>query len=338
MRFQRETLRLRGSGTIRGHAELPAERVEASIEKTDKGTITHLAKIKIIDSSDAGGWTPGGDDGGGASEALGGRSWLSERGYRHRETALAWRLSGWGLGRCENSEGAFEKIRNGATGAGISERRNPKGGKSRLYGYMQAAIHSTMIHLTRPVNFISELEDIDTLVRLYEPRLLRYIAFSLGDRDLAETITQDCFLKAYAGRASFRGDCSVSTWLFTIANNLIRDQLRTKKFQFWRKASARSVDISELASFLPSNASSPETTLLVRERTRQVRQALDDLSVNQRRVFLLKFSEEMDLEEISQLLGMPVNTVKTHLRRAITAIRARLGGQLPGGAQSGGKR
>ena len=190
-----------------------------------------------------------------------------------------------------------------------------------------------MISLGRQVNFISELEDIDTLVRLYEPRLLRYVAFSLGDQDLAETITQDCFLKAYAGRASFRGDCSVSTWLFSIANNLIRDQLRTKKFQFWRKARARAVDISELASFLPSGASSPETTLLAKERTRQVKDALDDLSVNQRRVFLLKFSEEMDLDEISQTLGMPVNTVKTHLRRATVAIRGRLGN-----ASSGGKR
>ncbi len=191
---------------------------------------------------------------------------------------------------------------------------------------MQAAIQPSIIHLRRQVTFIAELEDIDTLVRLYGPKLLRYVAFSIGDQDLAETITQDCFLKAYNGRDSFRGDCSVSTWLFSIANNLIRDQLRTKKFQFWRKARAKSVDITELASFLSSGASSPETALLAKERARQVHEALDDLSVNQRRVFLLKFSEEMDLDEISRTLGMPVNTVKTHLRRAVTAIRARLGG------------
>ncbi|MCU1322600.1 MAG: polymerase, sigma-24 subunit, subfamily [Acidobacteriaceae bacterium] len=183
-----------------------------------------------------------------------------------------------------------------------------------------------MIHLRSQVTFISELEDIDTLVRLYGPRILRYVAFSIGDQDLAETITQDCFLRAYNGRASFRGDCSVSTWLFSIANNLIRDQLRTKKFQFWRKARAQAIDISELASFLPSGASSPETALLAKERAKQVQTALEDLSVNQRRIFLLKFSEEMDLDEISQTLGMPVNTVKTHLRRAVVAIRAQLGG------------
>jgi RNA polymerase sigma-70 factor (ECF subfamily) len=192
---------------------------------------------------------------------------------------------------------------------------------------MHIAIDASMIHLRRQVNFISELEDIDTLVRLYRTRLHRYVAFSLGDEDLADTLTQECFLKAYQGRASFRGDCSVSTWLFSIANNLIRDQLRTKKFQFWRKARAQAIDIAELASFLPSSASSPETILLVKERTRRVQEALKGLSVNQRRVFLLKFSEEMELDEISKTIGMPVNTVKTHLRRAVMAIRAELGGE-----------
>jgi RNA polymerase sigma-70 factor (ECF subfamily) len=192
---------------------------------------------------------------------------------------------------------------------------------------MHIAIDASMIHLRRQVNFIAELEDIDTLVKLYRPRLQRYVGFSLGDEDLAETIVQECFLKAYQGRAGFRGDCSVSTWLFSIANNLIRDQLRTKKFQFWRKARAQAIDISELASFLPSGASSPETILLVKERAKRVVEALGGLSVNQRRVFLLKFSEEMELDEISKTIGMPINTVKTHLRRAVMAIRAELGGE-----------
>jgi RNA polymerase sigma-70 factor (ECF subfamily) len=183
-----------------------------------------------------------------------------------------------------------------------------------------------MIPLRQQVNFISELEDIDALMQLYGPRLQRYVAFSLGDQDLAESITQDCFLKAYQGRESFRGDCSVSTWLFSIANNLVRDQIRTKKFQFWRKARATSVDIAELASFMPSDVSSPERLLLVNEKAQQVKDALEGLSVNQRRAFLLKFSEELDLDEISATMGMPVNTVKTHLRRAVTAIRAQLGG------------
>jgi RNA polymerase sigma-70 factor (ECF subfamily) len=190
---------------------------------------------------------------------------------------------------------------------------------------MQMAITASIIHQERQVNAISELDDIDSLVAVYWPRVLRYVTFSIGDPDLAQTITQDCFLKAYKGRESFRGECAVSTWLIGIANNLIRDQLRLKKFQFWRKASATSLDITELASFLPSSESSPESRMLVQERTEQVKTALGLLSVNQRRVFLLSFFEGLNIEEIAGTTGMPVNTVKTHLYRGITAIRASLG-------------
>jgi RNA polymerase sigma-70 factor (ECF subfamily) len=186
-------------------------------------------------------------------------------------------------------------------------------------------LEASMIHLGSKVNMISELDDIDELVRVYRSRVLRYVVYSIKDQDLAETITQDCFLKAYAGRASFRGDCSVSTWLMSIANNLMRDRLRTRKVQFWRKAAATSLDITEMAAFLPSGESTAENSLLARERLQRVVDALDELSVNQRAIFIMKFSEEMDPTEIAQAIGMPVNTVKTHLPRAITAIRKHLG-------------
>ena len=193
---------------------------------------------------------------------------------------------------------------------------------------MHMALEASMIHLGSKVNMISELDDIDELVRVYRSRVLRYVVYSIKDQDLAETITQDCFLKAYAGRASFRGDCSVSTWLMSIANNLMRDRLRTRKFQFWRKAAATSLDITEMAAFLPSGESTAENSLLARERLQRVVDALDELSVNQRAIFIMKFSEEMDPTEIAQAIGMPVNTVKTHLHRAITAIRKHLGNTL----------
>jgi RNA polymerase sigma-70 factor (ECF subfamily) len=94
---------------------------------------------------------------------------------------------------------------------------------------------------------------------------------------------------------------------------------------FTRKAERSALDATELASFLPSNETSPEAKLIVQERTEQVRVALDTLSVNQRRIFLLRFFAGLNIEEISESIGMPVNTVKTHLHRAITAIRGQLG-------------
>lgn len=191
---------------------------------------------------------------------------------------------------------------------------------------MEIAVEANASPLTiEEARASSELEEIERLVRLYRPRLLRFVMFSINDQDLAESIVQDCFLKAYSTRASFRGECSVSTWLFRIANNLIRDHVRTKKFHFWRKARAASVEISEMVSSLPSTEISLEASFLQRERAAQVKQALDKLSPNQRRVFLLRFAEEMTPLEICKATGMPLNTVKTHLHRGMAAVRKHLG-------------
>jgi RNA polymerase sigma-70 factor (ECF subfamily) len=173
----------------------------------------------------------------------------------------------------------------------------------------------------------SELDDIDSLVRTYRPRLLRFVTFSIGDADLAESITQDCFLKAYNGRANFRGDCSVNTWLTSIAVNLIRDQQRLQKFRFWRQARATAIDITDAANFLPSHESSAESRILAKEQSEQVYAALENLSVNQRAIFLMRFAEDMELSEIAARISMPINTVKTHLHRALKAVRAQVGGR-----------
>ncbi len=175
------------------------------------------------------------------------------------------------------------------------------------------------------INQASELADIDMLVRTHRARILRFVTFSTGDPDLAETITQDCLLKAYNARESFRGDASLSTWLTSIAVNLIRDHQRTQKFKFWKQARATALDVSDVASFIPACESTPEAQLIAREQVARLGGVLETLSLNQRTVFLMKFSDEMDLQQISTALRMPINTVKTHLHRALKSVRAQLG-------------
>jgi len=175
-------------------------------------------------------------------------------------------------------------------------------------------------------NLIGELDDIDLLVRTHQARLLRFVTYATGDPDLAQSITQDTLLKAYNGRESFRGECSISTWLTGIALNVTRDHLRTEKYKFWKRVRTSAVEISEMASFLPAGAASPETRVLDRERVQQLAHAVQQLSEKQRTVFLLKFSQELSVEEIAGMLGMGVNTVRTHLHRALTAVRGRMGG------------
>ena len=173
----------------------------------------------------------------------------------------------------------------------------------------------------------TELDDIDALVKNHRPRLLRFVTFSTGDPDLAETIVQDCLLKAYNARASFRGDSSVNTWLTSIAVNLIRDHQRTQKFRFWKQARASAIDVTEVAAFIASEESGLEARLIARQKVAELSRIIETLSFNQRTIFLMKFSDEMELSEISAAMRMPVNTVKTHLHRALKAIRSQLGGR-----------
>ena len=198
------------------------------------------------------------------------------------------------------------------------------GRRALVFNGMALAFEAVMTPMQAVVQTGSELDDIDALVRTYRPRLLRFVMFSIGDADLAESITQDCFMKAYNGRASFRGDCSVNTWLTSIALNLVRDQQRLQKFRFWRQARATAVDVTEAANFLPSQESSPERTLLTAEKSKQVEAALENLSPNQKMIFMMRFAEEMDLAEIAETIHMPINTVKTHLHWALKSVRAQV--------------
>ena len=131
------------------------------------------------------------------------------------------------------------------------------------------------------------LDDIEGVMRLYRARILRYAMFAVRDRDAAETITQECFLKAYRARESFRGDCSLSTWLMQIAVNLVRDYARSKQFQFWKRAQTSAVDVSEVTEFLRHPGSSAEAGVLAREQLKSVWTAVEKLSKMQREVFLL---------------------------------------------------
>lgn len=172
---------------------------------------------------------------------------------------------------------------------------------------------------------ISELDDINELVRVHQARIRRLAMFSTGDPDLADSITQDTMLRAYRGRENFRGDCSVSTWITGIAINVTRDHLRSPRFKFWKQVQTTGIDAQEMSSFLPSPQGTPEQSLLAREKVQQLWKILESLSVKQRTIFFMKFSEEMAIEDIAQALNMQSTTVRTHLHRALKAVRSQLG-------------
>src|SRR2546422_10985377 len=86
---------------------------------------------------------------------------------------------------------------------------------------MKANTTSGLIPLSME-NPALEFENFDRVVKQYRTRVLRFLLASLGDMDVAESLTQDCFWNAYKSQKTFRGECSVNTWLMRIAVNLVR--------------------------------------------------------------------------------------------------------------------
>jgi RNA polymerase sigma-70 factor (ECF subfamily) len=167
----------------------------------------------------------------------------------------------------------------------------------------------------------ADLVDFEKLVHTYGPSIFRYALSSLKDRDLADTVTQDCFLKALKARASDRGECNVRTWLFAIAKNLIRDHTRSRRFRFWKGVTESAINLSEIENRVAGHQPLPEASLLMREQLGHVWSGANELSKRQRAVFVLRFEDEMDLSEIAMVTGVTVSTVKSQLYRAVASIR-----------------
>jgi len=172
------------------------------------------------------------------------------------------------------------------------------------------------------------LDNIDGIVVLYQPRVFRFLLASLRDHDAAETLTQETFLRAWNARASFREDCSISTWLLRIALNLARDHTRTGRFRFWKRVATTALEASEVAGSLPSDERSAECRLIARQQIQDIWETVGQLSNRQRSIFLLRFMEEMEIPEIAAATGLPLGTVKSHLYRAINAVRTQHKGAL----------
>ncbi len=188
---------------------------------------------------------------------------------------------------------------------------------------MESSNQSGQIVTTADQN--SRQREFALAVESHRPQIFRYLLASSRDVDTAETLTQECFLKAYRSWSSFRGDSSVATWLMRIAINLQRDHWRNRRMQFWRQTRKNAVDLDDLSTWLPSNESSPEDHLLAREQVTRVWKAVEHLTEKQRTVFLLRFVEELQYREIAQATDMHEDTVKAHISRALAKVRMELG-------------
>jgi RNA polymerase sigma-70 factor (ECF subfamily) len=156
------------------------------------------------------------------------------------------------------------------------------------------------------------------LVSRYTDPLYSLCYRYLGNAEEAEEAVQDVFRKAYRALDSFDPQKRFFTWIYTIAVNHIRSIGRSKE----RKTKQRSLSYDELAS-APADASydDPDEQAIRNAAGRAIQAALSQVSEKHRRVFVLRHIQDLSGSEVAEILGMPENTVKTHLRRARQELR-----------------
>jgi RNA polymerase sigma-70 factor (ECF subfamily) len=162
-----------------------------------------------------------------------------------------------------------------------------------------------------------------SLVGLYQDRLYNSLLRVVGSADDAGDIVQDAFVQAFVKLDTFRGSSAFYTWLYRIAFNLAMSRAR-------RERKTASLDgMKLLAGCEPVDGRpAPETNLEQREQVEMVHAALNELSTEYRTILVLREIDGCRYEEIAEILGLPVGTVRSRLFRARMALRNELAPKL----------
>lgn len=163
---------------------------------------------------------------------------------------------------------------------------------------------------------------LDNLIVQYQHRLLRYLLFLTGNREMAEDVFQETWMRVLIRGAQYNGSARFDTWLFTIARNLVID-LRRKRTMASLEAMSDSEN-DDRPFEMPSDDPSPFDMYQSRETGRRVAAALLTLEPLHREVLVLRFHEELSLEEIAQVTRAPLSTVKSRLYRGMAALKPRI--------------
>ena len=167
-----------------------------------------------------------------------------------------------------------------------------------------------------------DAELLDQLIVQYQHRLLRYLLYLTGNRELAEDIFQETWMRVLKRGDQFNGKSRFDTWLFTIARNLVIDVRRKRTMSSLEAMceggeDGRSFDV-------PADGPSPFDLYQTSENGHRVAEALLTLEPLHREVLVLRFHEELSLEEIAQVTHSPLSTVKSRLYRGLSALRPRM--------------
>ena len=166
------------------------------------------------------------------------------------------------------------------------------------------------------------------LLNRHEVRVYNYFLRSFGQPELSQDLTQEVFLRVVRGRDGFRRDASFATWMWRIVRNLKVDTFRRLRFRRHASLDAPAGNNPEGPSRLDGvadPADQPADRGTEDQRfARALREAIPQIEEQQREVFLLRQTEGLSFQEIAEVQGVNVNTVKSRMRYALEKLRAAL--------------
>jgi len=162
------------------------------------------------------------------------------------------------------------------------------------------------------------------LVDLYKDKIFHLAYRMTGSRQEAEDIVQETFMRVYANLDKYDSRWKFSTWIFRIGNNLCIDRLRKRRPTWSLDAENPDADGVDGYAMLPTNDASPEDRMVLSEMQKNVRDAIAQLPDKYRSVVVLRYLQDLSLNEIADILELPVSTVKTRLHRGRESLRRKL--------------
>lgn len=168
------------------------------------------------------------------------------------------------------------------------------------------------------------------VVNRYWDRIFARSFQLLKNREDAEEVTQDTFIRAQRGLENFRGDASFSTWLYQIATNLSHNRY----WYWWRRKRGASVSLdmplcedssTTLEEVLPAQGETPGDATLTREFVDEVSRCMKELNPRHREILELRIVHNFSYEEIAEALDISVGTVKSRIARARESLREKMG-------------
>lgn len=170
-----------------------------------------------------------------------------------------------------------------------------------------------------------DTELLDHLIELYQHRLLRYLLFLTGRREVAEDLFQETWMRVLLRGSQYNGKARFDTWLFTIARNLVIDQRRKRTMSSLDELFEGKNDDDRPMSFeVADDDPTPFDSFSNLEDRERIAAALLQMDTLYREVLVLRFHEELSLEEIAKVTRAPLSTVKSRLYRGMAIIRPKL--------------